>query len=58
MENMVIIAIFWSLVAVYIRYGLGMEFGKNLLFTSLGFYPGVIHALRLIETDKDIRNKF
>ena len=54
MENIVIIAIFWPPVAVYIRYGFGREFWKNILFTLLGFYPGVIHALRLIETGKDI----
>jgi uncharacterized membrane protein YqaE (UPF0057 family) len=52
MENMIIIAIFWPPLAVYIKYGFGKEFWKNILFTLLGFYPGVIHALRLIETDK------
>jgi len=54
MENIVIIAIFWPPVAVYIRHGFGREFWKNVLFTLLGFYPGVIHALRLVETGKNI----
>jgi uncharacterized membrane protein YqaE (UPF0057 family) len=51
MEDIVIIAIFWPPVAVYIKYGFGPEFWKNLLFTLLGFYPGVIHALRLVSQD-------
>jgi uncharacterized membrane protein YqaE (UPF0057 family) len=54
MESIVIIAIFWPPLAVYIKYGFGKEFWKNILFTLLGFYPGVIHALRLIETDENV----
>ncbi|MBN1123600.1 MAG: YqaE/Pmp3 family membrane protein [Sedimentisphaerales bacterium] len=48
MENIVIIAIFWPPVAVLIKHGFGQDFWKNLLFTLMGFYPGVIHALRLV----------
>jgi len=55
MENIVIIAIFWPPLAVYINRGFGREFCKNLLFSLLGFYPGVIHAIRLVSPDKDER---
>jgi len=48
MDNIVIVATFWPPLAVYIKYGFGKEFWKSLLFTLLGFYPGVIHALSVV----------
>lgn len=53
MESIVVIAIFWPPLAVLIRYGLGRQFWENLFLTLLGFYPGVIHAVRLVSTETD-----
>jgi len=56
MESIVIIAIFWPPIAVFIEHGFGKELRKNLLLTLLGFYPGVIHALGLVCPDKNAKN--
>jgi uncharacterized membrane protein YqaE (UPF0057 family) len=56
MESIVIIAIFWPPIAVFIEYGFGKELGKNILLTLLGFYPGVIHALGLVCPGKNTKN--
>lgn len=53
MENIIFVAIFWPPMAVYIKYGLSREFWKNVFFTLLGFYPGVIHAIRLVSQDEN-----
>ena len=49
MSSIVVIAIFWPPMAVFIEYGFGRELGKNLLWTLLGLYPGMIHAVRLVD---------
>jgi uncharacterized membrane protein YqaE (UPF0057 family) len=56
MESIVIIAIFWPPMAVFIEHGFGKELGKNLLLTLLGFYPGVIHALGLVSPAMNRQN--
>lgn len=57
-ENLVVIAIFFPPLAAYIRCGFGRKFCKNILLTILGFYPGVIHALKIVEiSDNDAGNK-
>jgi uncharacterized membrane protein YqaE (UPF0057 family) len=56
MKSIVVIAIFWPPLAVLIEYGFGKEVGKNLLWTLLGFYPGVIHALGLVDPAKKAKN--
>jgi len=43
-----VLAIFWPPVAVLLLKGWGRDLAKNVLLTLLGFYPGVIHATRLI----------
>ncbi|MBN2312798.1 MAG: YqaE/Pmp3 family membrane protein [Sedimentisphaerales bacterium] len=52
MNSIVVIAMFWPPLAVLIEYGSGKEFMKNLLLTLFGFYPGVIHALGLVDSGK------
>jgi len=56
MENIEIIAIFWPPTAVFIKDGFGKELVKNLLLTLIGFYPGVIHALRFVSPDLKSQN--
>jgi len=56
MKSIVVIALFLPPVAVLIEYGHGKQFGQNLLWTLLGFYPGVIHALWLVDPTKSVKN--
>ena len=56
MESIEIIAIFWPPLAVFIENGFGKHLVKNLLWTLLGFYPGVIHALRFVSPDLKSQN--
>lgn len=46
--NLDIIAFFFPPVAVWLVRGFSKVFWGNLVLTVCGFYPGVIHALRII----------
>ncbi|MBN1293857.1 MAG: YqaE/Pmp3 family membrane protein [Candidatus Latescibacteria bacterium] len=48
MDNLDIIAIFYPPVAVWLVFGFSKVFLINLVLTVCGFYPGVIHALRIL----------
>lgn len=39
-----ILAIFFPPISVLLRYGLSGKFWLNLVFTLIGWLPGVIHA--------------
>lgn len=38
-------------VGVFTKVGLGIPFWINLLLTALGYFPGVFHALWIINRD-------
>ena len=44
----IIIAIFIPPLGVFLQVGIGMHFWLNLLLTSLGYIPGIIHAIWVI----------
>ncbi|MEJ5260835.1 MAG: YqaE/Pmp3 family membrane protein [Anaerohalosphaeraceae bacterium] len=48
----IILAIFLPPVAAFLQVGLTMHFWLNVLLTILAFFPGMIHALWLVATNK------
>jgi uncharacterized membrane protein YqaE (UPF0057 family) len=48
----VICAIVLPPVAAYLQVGLTSQFWINLILTCFMFFPGIIHALWLVLTDK------
>ena len=48
----IILAIFLPPVAALLQVGLTAQFWINLVLTLLFFFPGMIHALWLVLTDK------
>jgi uncharacterized membrane protein YqaE (UPF0057 family) len=48
----VVLAIFLPPVAAYVKVGLSLHFWVNVVLTILGGFPGVIHALWLVVSDK------
>ena len=37
-------------LGVFLQVGLGLQFWVNILFTLLGYIPGVVHAIYIIVT--------
>jgi len=46
----IIISLFIPPLGVFLQVGLGGHFWLNILLTTLGFIPGVIHAIWVIAT--------
>lgn len=44
----IILAILLPPLAVFLRYGLGTAFWINVIFTLIGWLPGVIHAFYVL----------
>ena len=44
----VLLAILLPPVGVFLQVGLGLQFWLNILFTILGYIPGIIHAVWII----------
>lgn len=57
MESLYIIAIFWPPVAVWLVKGWSRELAENVLFTLLGFYPGIIHAAKIVTEAETSANR-
>lgn len=48
----IILALLLPPVAAFLQVGIGLHFWLNILFTLLGFVPGMIHALWLVAKNK------
>lgn len=48
----ILLAIFFPPVAAFLQVGLSTHFWINIILTILGGFPGMIHALWLVLTDK------
>ncbi len=48
----IILAIILPPVAAFLQVNLTLHFWVNIILTILGFFPGIIHALWLVLTDK------
>jgi uncharacterized membrane protein YqaE (UPF0057 family) len=48
----IILAIFLPPVAAFLQVGLGLHFWLNILLCLCFAFPGMIHALWLVATDK------
>lgn len=48
----ILLAIFLPPVAAFLQVGLTLHFWVNIILTLLGFFPGMIHALWLVATNK------
>ncbi|PCJ58113.1 MAG: YqaE/Pmp3 family membrane protein [Candidatus Hydrogenedentota bacterium] len=48
----IILAIFLPPVAAFLQVGIGLHFWMNIVLTLLGYFPGLVHALWLVASDK------
>lgn len=49
----VLFALFLPPVAALLQVGLGLHFWINIVLTLIGFFPGMVHAIWLIASQKD-----
>ncbi len=50
----IILAILLPPAAAFLQVGLTVHFWLNLVLTLLGWFPGMIHALWLVATDRKV----
>ncbi len=48
----ILLAIFLPPVAAFIQVGFSVHFFLNIVLTILAFFPGMVHALWLVVSDK------
>lgn len=48
----IVLAIFLPPVAAFMQVGIGLHFWLNIVLTLMAGFPGMIHALWLVATDK------
>jgi uncharacterized membrane protein YqaE (UPF0057 family) len=47
-----ILSIFLPPLGVFLQVGFGLHFWLNILLTMLGYFPGLIHAIWIINKTK------
>jgi len=50
----ILLAIFLPPIAVLLTTGLGLQFLLNILLTLIGWLPGTVHALWLMNRDRPL----
>ena len=49
---LILLALFLPPLSVFLHRGFGKDFFLNLILTLIVFFPGVVHALYLLLSDK------